>query len=53
MTEPFEKILGRVNPRQIKIKVKKVPHTGDWGRGSPTSFPLVLKDDTAPLRRFS
>jgi hypothetical protein len=34
MVEAFETIVGRVNPCQIKIKGKKVPHTGDGG-GSP------------------
>lgn len=29
MFESFEKTVGRINPCQIKIKEKKVPHTGD------------------------
>jgi hypothetical protein len=28
MVESFERILGRVNPCTVKIKVQKVPHTG-------------------------
>ena len=37
MVEAFETIVGRVNPCQIKIKGKKVPHTGDRARFSPTA----------------
>jgi hypothetical protein len=36
MTEAFEKIVGRVNPCQIKIKLGKVPHMGE--RVSPPSI---------------
>lgn len=41
MVEAFETVVGRVNPCQIKIKEKGVPHTGEKGRCSPTSFPPV------------
>jgi hypothetical protein len=41
MVKAFEIIVGRVNPCHIKIKGGKVPHTGDRGRFSPTSFPPV------------
>jgi hypothetical protein len=41
MFESFEKVVGRINPCQIKIKGGKVPHMGDWGSFPPTSFPPV------------
>jgi hypothetical protein len=47
MEEAFETIVGRVNPCQIKIKRKKVPHTGDRDGFSPTSIPPVPYCDTA------
>jgi hypothetical protein len=48
MFESFEKTVGRINPCQIKIKEKKVPHTGDGGRFSRTSIPPVPYCDTPP-----
>jgi hypothetical protein len=39
MVEAFETIVGRVNHCQIKIKGKKVPHTGERGSFSPISPP--------------
>jgi hypothetical protein len=41
MVESFETLVGRANPCEIKIKGKKVPHMGDRGMSSPTSFPPV------------
>jgi hypothetical protein len=49
MVEVFETLLGCVNPCQIKIKKKKVPHMGERRTFSPTSFPSVLSCDTAAV----
>jgi hypothetical protein len=41
MVEAFETVVGRANSCQIKIKGEKVPHTGERGSSSSTSFPPV------------
>jgi hypothetical protein len=39
MVESFEKLVGHVNPCQIKVKGKKVPHLGERGRYLPDPLP--------------
>jgi hypothetical protein len=39
MVEAFEKIVGRVNPCQVKIKARKVPHMGEGERLPPICLP--------------
>jgi hypothetical protein len=38
MVEAFETIVGRVNPCQVRIKEKKVPHMGEGAGYSPVHF---------------